>query len=176
MGQYVQEWTKYNMWTTAFKNFEVVSSALEDHTLSNFLKAVFHKFCLFHSWIHCLIHVLFTIVFFFWRRICWWNKWDKWDLINEMFFWPKLLFLKDTSKVICDLVLCVFREGTKISFTGEVPFQCLKTFEAMCFPPLSLFGSQFISNSWAPVCSLQLNFKQIWIHFFWSNLFFSSSG
>ena len=49
MGQYVQEWTNYNMWKTAFKNFEVVSSALEDHTLSNFLKAVFHKFCLFHS-------------------------------------------------------------------------------------------------------------------------------
>ena len=49
MGQYVQERTKYNMWKTAFKNSEAVSSALEEHTLSNFLKAVFNKFCLVHS-------------------------------------------------------------------------------------------------------------------------------
>ena len=34
LGQNIQEWTKQNFWKTAFKKFEV----------SNFLKAVFHKF------------------------------------------------------------------------------------------------------------------------------------
>ena len=36
---------------TAFKKFEVISSALANHIISNFLKAVFHKFYLIHSWI-----------------------------------------------------------------------------------------------------------------------------
>ena len=35
------------MWKTAFKKFEA------DHVPSNFLKAVFHKFYLVHSWIFC---------------------------------------------------------------------------------------------------------------------------
>ena len=37
--------------------------------------------------------------------------------INKMLFWPKLLFVKGISKATCDLVLCVFLEGTKRSFT-----------------------------------------------------------
>ena len=40
------------MWKTTFKFFEGVWSA---HTPSNFLKAVFHKFCLVHFWILCPI-------------------------------------------------------------------------------------------------------------------------
>ena len=35
MRQNIQEWTKQNLWKTAFKKCEVISS--------NFLKAVFHK-------------------------------------------------------------------------------------------------------------------------------------
>ena len=37
MGQRTQEWTKQNLWKTAFKNFEVIQS-------------VFYKFYLVHSW------------------------------------------------------------------------------------------------------------------------------
>ena len=44
-------------------------------------------------------------------------------LINEMLFWPKLLFFKGISKALCELVLYVFLEGTKSSFTvmGKSP-------------------------------------------------------
>ena len=40
---------------TAFKKFEVIWFAEVDHITSNFLKAVFHKFYLVHSWILCPI-------------------------------------------------------------------------------------------------------------------------
>ena len=43
-----------DLWKTVFKKFEVMWS-VTDHIISNFLKAVFHKFYLVHSWIHCLI-------------------------------------------------------------------------------------------------------------------------
>ena len=43
-------------WKTAFKNFEGIWSAEADHILSIFLKAVFHKFYLVHSWILCLMY------------------------------------------------------------------------------------------------------------------------
>ena len=36
---------------TAFKKIEMIRSASADHINSNFLKAVFHKFYLLHSWI-----------------------------------------------------------------------------------------------------------------------------
>ena len=39
----------------AFKNFQEICSALANHIPSNFLKSVFHKFCLVHSWILCPI-------------------------------------------------------------------------------------------------------------------------
>ena len=51
----IQEWTKLNLWKTAFIKFEGTWSAWADHTPSNFLKTVFHKFYLVHSWILCLI-------------------------------------------------------------------------------------------------------------------------
>ena len=38
------------MWKTAFKTFEVIWPAKADHITSDFLKAVFHKFYLVHSW------------------------------------------------------------------------------------------------------------------------------
>ena len=38
-----------------FKNFQEICSALANHIPSNFLKSVFHKFCLVHSWILCPI-------------------------------------------------------------------------------------------------------------------------
>ena len=37
----------------AFKKLDVIWSAEAGHTTSNFLKAVFHKFYLVHSWILC---------------------------------------------------------------------------------------------------------------------------
>ena len=52
MGQGIQEWTKQNLWKTAFKKFEGISS---DHINSNFLKAIFRKFYFFQSWILCSI-------------------------------------------------------------------------------------------------------------------------
>ena len=69
--------------------------------------------------------------------------------INEMLYLPKLLFLKGISKTIRNLVLYIFREGRKSSFTwnGEVPFQYLKTFIATGCSTLSFVGSQFISLS-----------------------------
>ena len=42
MGQIIQEWTKQNLWKTAFKK-------VEGHTYSKCLKAVFDKFCFVHS-------------------------------------------------------------------------------------------------------------------------------
>ena len=45
MGQGIQEWTKKNLWKTAFKKFEVIWSAFN----SNFLKVVFHNFYSVHS-------------------------------------------------------------------------------------------------------------------------------
>ena len=45
MRQSIEEWTKWNLWKTAF--------AYTDHITSNFLKAVFHKFHLAQSWILC---------------------------------------------------------------------------------------------------------------------------
>ena len=38
------------------------------------------------------------------------------DPINEMLFWPELLFFKGISKAICHLALYVFLEGTKSSW------------------------------------------------------------
>ena len=66
-------------------------------------------------------------------------------------------------------MLNVFQEGAKSSFidSGEVPFQYLKTFVATGFSTLSFVGSQFISlNSLAPICYLELSFKQKQIHLF----------
>ena len=44
MRQIIQDWTKENLGKTTFKIFEVMWSAGADHIISNFLKAVFHKF------------------------------------------------------------------------------------------------------------------------------------
>ena len=46
MGQSFQEWTKRNLWKTAFKKLEGCLQA--DHITLNFLKAVLHKF----HWVH----------------------------------------------------------------------------------------------------------------------------
>ena len=89
--------------------------------------------------------------------------------INEMPFWPTLLYFKGISKAIFDLVLYVFFEGTKSSFTynGEVPFQELKTFATFRCSILSFIGSQFIFlYSLAAICCLELSFKQKRIHLF----------
>ena len=45
IGQGIQEWTKQNLWTTAFKK----KLAKAGHMTLNYLKAVFHKFYLIHS-------------------------------------------------------------------------------------------------------------------------------
>ena len=34
--------------------------------------------------------------------------------INKILFWPKLRFLRDISKAMCDLVLYLFHEETKV--------------------------------------------------------------
>ena len=62
---------------------------------------------------------------------------------NEVFFCTRLLFLKGISRAIYDLVLYIFLEGTKSSFTqnGEVPFQYLKTFVTISCFTLSFVGS-----------------------------------
>ena len=63
LGQSIQEWTKWNLWRTAFKKVEVIWSAA-DHITWNFLKAVFPKFHLVHSWIfypNCSIETLFRM-------------------------------------------------------------------------------------------------------------------
>ena len=67
--------------------------------------------------------------------------------INEMLFSPKLLFLKDISKVICDLVLYMFLDGTNSSFaySNEVTFKYLKTFVAIRFCTSSFVGRKIIS-------------------------------
>ena len=66
MRQSIQEWTKQNSWKTAFKKLHQI-----DHLPSNFLKVVFQKFYLIHSWILCLkfplpilnaLVVLFSVV------------------------------------------------------------------------------------------------------------------
>ena len=69
MGQRIQ-WTKQNLWKTAFKKFERIWSAWADNILSNFLKAVFHKFYLVHSGILC----------------------PKWSMIANPYKYKQLLF------------------------------------------------------------------------------------
>ena len=54
--RYSQEWTKQNLWKTAFKKFELIWSAWAEHITSKFLKAVFHIFLLIHSRILCPIY------------------------------------------------------------------------------------------------------------------------
>ena len=49
---------------TAFEKFEVIWSAGADHITSNFLKAVFYKFYLVHSWILCLIFVMLCAIWY----------------------------------------------------------------------------------------------------------------
>ena len=94
MRQSIQEWTKWNLWKTALKNFELIWSGLLKQTISlqiflrlssanlnwsileyfvpyillyYFLKANFYKLQLVHSWIFCPIYTLIllaTLVFF----------------------------------------------------------------------------------------------------------------
>ena len=85
------------------------------------------------------------------------------------FSFDQVTFLQGTSKAICDLVLYVFLEEIKSSFTynGELPFQKLKTFVAMRCSNLSFAGSRFIFlNSLAPICCLDFSFKQKRVHLF----------
>ena len=49
MNQRFQEWSKQNLWKTAFEKFEVKWSDKRDHIISNFLKTVIHKFYLVQS-------------------------------------------------------------------------------------------------------------------------------
>ena len=49
MSQGIQKWAEQNLWKTAFRKFKVIGSAWTDHTISNFLKVVSHKFYLVHS-------------------------------------------------------------------------------------------------------------------------------
>ena len=58
MGQSIQEWTKWNLWKTAFKKFKVIWSAQADHITSNFLKALFHSLIL---WIQAAILEYFVL-------------------------------------------------------------------------------------------------------------------
>ena len=51
LGQSIQEWTKWNLWNTAFKKFEVIWSS-------------FYKFHLIHSWILCLQFISSIVVDF----------------------------------------------------------------------------------------------------------------
>ena len=84
--------------------------------------------------------------------------------INEMLFCPNLLFLKGISQDIFDLVLQIFLQVTKSSFTknGEVTLAIFK-----CFCGDALFYSFFC---WQPFYFLRFfNFymllpKQKWIH------------
>ena len=56
LRQRIQEWTKKKLWKTAFKKFQVLRSAWVRPYRLTFLKAVFHKFYLVHSWILCPIY------------------------------------------------------------------------------------------------------------------------
>ena len=57
------------MCKTAFKKFEMIWSVKTDCINSNFLKAVFHKFYLFHSWILCLTCFVVFYPNCFWTNI-----------------------------------------------------------------------------------------------------------
>ena len=84
-------------------------------------------------------------------------------------FGLRYFFFQRISKAICELVLYVFFEGTKSSFTynGEVPFQELKTFATIRCSILSFIGSQFIFlYSLAAIYCLELSFKQKRIYLF----------
>ena len=55
------------MWKAALKTFELVWSFRTEHVASNFLKAVYHKFCFVHFWILRLGS--FSKSFFPWKTI-----------------------------------------------------------------------------------------------------------
>ena len=52
VGQSIQEWPKWNFWRQPFKNLNMVYH-FKLYITSNFLKTVFYKFHLVHSWILC---------------------------------------------------------------------------------------------------------------------------
>ena len=60
-----------------------------------------------------------------------------------MLFCPRLRFLKGISKVICDIVLYIFLEGTKSLFTqnSEVPVQV-----PLLFISIYLYHYKYISK------------------------------
>ena len=58
LRQSIQEWTKYNLWETAFKKFEGVRPALSRPYHFNFFKGYLPQIWhLVHSWILCLSHL-----------------------------------------------------------------------------------------------------------------------
>ena len=79
VGQSIQEWTKWNLWKTAFKKFKWYGLLKQTIITSKFLKTVFHKFHLVHSWILCPIC---DIIFFLTNFPCF--------IITCFFiFWPR---------------------------------------------------------------------------------------
>ena len=86
LGQGIHEWTKQNLWKTAFKIFEVIWSALADLITSNFLKGVFHKFYLVRSWIPWPIcSNLLSQTLMCWIRLTLVMKIPKWSKLT--LFW-----------------------------------------------------------------------------------------
>ena len=59
------------MWKTVFKKIEVMPSASADHITPNFVKAVFHKFYLVHSWIFCPIYTVISYYLFLGKIVNW---------------------------------------------------------------------------------------------------------
>ena len=56
IGPSIQEWTKWNLWKTAFKDLKLYGLLKQTIITKHFLKAVFHKFNLIHSWVLCPIY------------------------------------------------------------------------------------------------------------------------
>ena len=70
------------MWKTAFEKFDGIGSAKSHHSPSIFLKIVFHKFCLVHSWILCPVQLFFS-------KISGCSSGEKW-LHHKFFFRYKM--------------------------------------------------------------------------------------
>ena len=71
-----------NLREIAFKKFEGIWSAEADHITSNFLKAVFQKFYLVHSWKLCPIPSLRILHTMFWFNMKWKHSW--WSAYTEL--------------------------------------------------------------------------------------------
>ena len=150
------------MWKTAFKKFEDIWSSFDrPYTPSNFLKALFHKFCLVHSWIIWL-RCWHTFLF-----LCFWQGTERElaTFLNKKFA-GLIAAIETIEKEDLDLVsIFIFIQNILILPTPCIPESYIKV--KIRF----LFSHYFV----VPQKVLWRSFSKV-LNTFLTRMFFSSSN